>query len=237
MNKRGTHVGLVLSFAVFVIFLVFLYSVIEPAIKIQKDKRSLLDYLERELIEQFNGNVETFTVIIEEEIHPNKDCINIPNILKDMVDEDNLIIKDDKDNILNYSVQGQSLLIKVGYNFSGFLKVYYAEELGRSPIFKGGGCHPITNVSLGIIRTYTEVFETKIYDLFERYENDYESLKEDLKIPAGTDFGFSFVLSNGTIISTQEETPLTSIYAREVPIQYIDNQGNIDFGYINIRVW
>ncbi len=236
-NCRGTHVGIMLSFAIFVIFLAFLYSMVSPPITTQRDKSFFLDYLEEMLLEQSYGDIETFTLIIEDEMNPGKDCINMPNVLKEIVDEENLIIKDEEGNILSYSPQGQSLWIEVGHNFSGFIKVYYAEELNPSPLFEGGGCHPITEVLIGVIRKDTEVFELKMFDLFERYENEYDALKQEFNIPESSEFGFSFIFSNGTAISTQEEKPPASIYVKEVPIQYIDNQGNIDFGYINIRVW
>lgn len=236
-NCRGTHVGIMLSFAIFVIFLSFLYSIVSPSITTQRDKSFFLDHLEAELMTQSYGDIETFTIIIGDTINPNKNCIKLQNVLKDIVDEENLIIKDENNKILNYSVQGQSLKIYTGYDFSGFIKIYYSADLAPSPPFTGGGCEPVTGVSVGLITADTEVFESKIFDLFYRYENEYEVMKEEFNIPAGSEFGFSFILSNGTTISTQEEKPLTSIYAKEVPIQYIDYQGNIDFGYINIRVW
>ncbi len=237
MDKRGTHVGMVISFAVFVIFLVFLYSAIEPAVKIQKDKQSLLDYLESALIEQTYAEITTFTIMIDETINPNKDCLKVQNIIGEITNETDLIIKDEFDNVLNYLVQGQALIIGTGYFFSGFLKFYYSEDLPSSPSFEGVGCEPITGISVGLVRTETNIFETKIIDLINEYENNYESLKEELNIPAGSEFGFSFTYSNGTIIETQKEELSTSVYAKEIPIQYVDEEASINFGFMNIWVW
>ena len=61
MNKRGSHVGVILSFAIFITFMVFLYFIIEPAIRIQGDKQNILDNLERELLEKFSANLTTYT--------------------------------------------------------------------------------------------------------------------------------------------------------------------------------
>lgn len=237
MDKRGTHVGIVLSFAIFVIFLVFLYSAIEPTMKIQKDKQSLLDYLEGALIEQTYAETTTFTIMINETINPNKDCLKVQNIIGEITNETDLIIKDEFNNVLNYSVEGQALIIETGYFFSGFLKFYYSEDLPPSPLFEGGGCEPIIGISAGLIRTETNTFETKIIDLLTEYENNYESLKEELNIPDGSEFGFSFTDSDGNIIETPREELSTSVYAKEIPIQYVDEEANICFGFINIWVW
>jgi hypothetical protein len=52
---------MILSFVIFVTFLVFLYSALEPAIKTQKEKDSLLDFLEVEII---NNMTRDLTVSI-----------------------------------------------------------------------------------------------------------------------------------------------------------------------------
>ena len=236
-NQRGSHVGIALSFVVFITFLIFLFSILEPAIKTQEDKESLLDYLETELIENFVENMTTFTIKINEPINPNKDCVKVQNVLGEITNEKDLVIKNESKDILNYSVQGNSLIIGTGKNFKGFLKFYYSDELGSSPAFEGGGCEPITNIIVGLIKTETRIFETIIEDLIKQYDDYYELLKEELKIPAGSEFGFSFTYSDGTIIGTEEKEISTSIYAEEILIQYIDEEANILSGLLNIKVW
>ena len=50
MEKKGSHVGIMLSFVIFVTFLVFLYSVIQPIIKTGQEKKISLDSLKIELV-------------------------------------------------------------------------------------------------------------------------------------------------------------------------------------------
>jgi len=90
---------------------------------------------------------------------------------------------------------------------------------------------------IGLIRTNEYIFESRIIELINDCESDYESLKSELKVPVGSEFDFSFRYGNGTTIGTGEKTITTSIYAEDTPIQYIDKQANINPGFINIRIW
>jgi len=242
MKKRGSHVGVVLSFVIFITFIVFLYSIIEPAIKTPKEKQFILNNLKDMLIENSSETI-TATTINVSDINPNKDCINLPNVLTDIIGEgkeNELLIKNNSDNILSYRVQGQGLLIEVGYNFNGFLKIYYSNSIERSPEFSGGGCHPVTDndFTIGTVRTYENTFESKIIDLTQEYEDNYEDLKERLGVPDENDFGFSLLDSNYYLINETSETlPSTTVYVEEFLIQYVDENGNILSGFLIIRIW
>ena len=54
-GKKGSHVGVMLSFGIFVVFLVFLYSIIQPMIKIEQDKKLVLNDLIDGFIEMFDS--------------------------------------------------------------------------------------------------------------------------------------------------------------------------------------
>ena len=54
MKKTGSHVGFVLSFVVFVTFLIFIYSVLVPTTKIQ-DKPLILEKVGSEEIRPMFG--------------------------------------------------------------------------------------------------------------------------------------------------------------------------------------
>ena len=55
-GKKGSHVGMMLSFGIFVVFLVFLYSILQPTIKLERDKKLILSDLIVEFVERFNSN-------------------------------------------------------------------------------------------------------------------------------------------------------------------------------------
>ena len=243
-NKRGSHVGMILSFVIFVIFLIFLYSILEPILKTEKDKEALLDYLEIELVKEFSTEITTMIIMNKTGIDSDRDCIRLRNIIENITEAgaipENLIIKDSLNNILSYSLQGPNNLEIENLLHVGFFKIYSSEKLERSPIFGEGPCQVLRETDdylLGLTRTNEHIFETKIIDSINTYEADYENFKSDLKIPAGSEFGFSFTYSNGTTIGTEEKDISISIYAEEIPIQYIDTDANFLPGFINIKVW
>ena len=73
--------------------------------------------------------------------------------------------------------------------------------------------------------------------MINEYETNYSELKSELKIPLGSEFGFSLIYNNGTRIGTEEKELSISIYAREIPVQYVDREANINSGFLNIQVW
>lgn len=244
INKRGSHVGVVLSFVVFITFLIFLYSVMEPSIKIQKDKQSLLDYLERELIEKFSANMTIFTLTIKEECSQN--CIEIENLMNVEGITTKMLVKNESESLCEAYISGEgssNLLIKRGDSENKFFKIYCSEE---SETLESSTIHPCGNLgeedyAFGLTRMGGYIFETKITELIEVYGEiygeGYENLKEELKIPAGSEFGFSFTYSDGAVEGTEEKEVLTSVYVEEIPIQYIDEKANINSGFLNIKVW
>src|SRR3989339_733465 len=222
LNKRGSHVGFILSFVIFVLFILFLYTTIQPAIKIQKEKTLFIDYLKDVLVENFTVNLTTITIKINATVNPNKDCISL---------------KDENNSKLSYEFQGKDLEILTGKNFSGFLKIYSSigiQNKSSPPIV---GCEPLFNVTPSIIRVDEYITQKKIMDLKDAYESNYEAVKEFFNIPPGTEFGFSFILANGTRIETENGDLSTSVYVQEYSIKYLDLEGNIKFGFLNIKVW
>ena len=51
LNKKGSHVGLVVSFLIFIVFISFLRIILEPALVSNEEKKVILEDVEKELIE------------------------------------------------------------------------------------------------------------------------------------------------------------------------------------------
>jgi len=240
-DRRASHVGVVVSFVIFITFLFFLYSILEPVTNRERDKQYILDYLKLSLIEESTENYTSVTIVVNSAT--TKTCINIQNIADDEIPpgvRDKLIIKNEEGDTLQYEIQGQGIEIKTGTGFVGILKVYYSDEISNSQT-SIGGCDP-KPYSVGIIKTYNEIFESKLEDLNESYYADYEGMKIEIGVPKGTEFSFYLYDGEKTeppILSAEKSTPpeTTSVYIEEVPIQYMDGEGNINFGFLRIKVW
>jgi len=238
-NKRGSHVGVVVSFAIFVTFLFFVYAILEPTMTTERDKQYILDYLKLNLVDNVSSDMTTMTVYIEEPVP--KNCVKINSVVGEIPEHDELLFKNQDDETLIYEISGDGFRIEVGYGFNGFLKIYHAEGLNSSlgtPECTGNT--PINQIEPTFIKTYSQIFESKIGDINESYYTNYEGLKSELGIPEGTEFSFYLWDSErNEIFKAENQVPPTtkSVYVEEIPIQYVDEQGNIKFGFLVIKVW
>ena len=239
MKKRGSHVGMVLSFVVFITFLVFLYSVVEPAIKTQKDEKAILNYLRTELIKKISANLTGVSVIIDETVSSN--CVQLENFTNEAEIGSKLIVKNNSGNIFTAKISGNNLFVDRESSGNIFFKIYFSEEFEETEEGTMEGCEILNKETggykIGLIRTEKNIFEVKIIELIGKYNSDYEILKNELKIPSGNDFGFGFICNNGTVIETGEKDLSTNIYTEETPITYIDEDASILSGFIKTKIW
>lgn len=238
-NKSGSHVGVVVSFVIFITFLFFLYSILEPVTSRERDKHYLLDYLKLNLVEK--STIDYTSVMITVKAITTKECINTNNVGEEQIPaeyRDRLIITNSSGNVLEYIKSGQGFKIKTGKNFIGVLKAYYSEQIENPPTTLTG-CDP-GSTEVGVIKTYQDIFESKLEELNESYYLDYEGMKAELGIPKGTEFSFYLLDGERNIIfSAEKSTPseTISVYIEEVPIQYMDSQRGLSFGFLRIKVW
>lgn len=241
ISKKGSHVGVVVSFVIFITFLIFLYTIIQPSTVREKDKSYILDYLTLNILGNSTGYITTLTVLIEDQVP--KECVKIQSIVSDIPDNEDLVFKNQNGDTLTYAFSGEGFLVEVGIGFNGYLKIYYSDILGSSlgtPYCPNGNT-PITNVEPTLVKIFIEIFETKMYELNESYYEDYEGLKAYLGIPEGTEFNFYIYNSDRSeiIISAKNYEPPTdrSVFVEETPIQYSDENGNKMFGFLKVEVW
>ena len=234
MKKRGSHIEIGLSFALFIIALIYLIAILISAIEKSEDKQYVLDKLKGNLLEDTYEKVSVFSLDVGG-INPNKDCIKIQNPAEELLSA-NLIIKDKDGNIKEYGIKEQNLVVRVGAGFSGSLR-FYSSDIFLPGGYNGEGCEPVIGDSLNRVMEKTYRSETKMFSLTQRYESDYENLKKDFKIPEGTDFSFAFTFGNGTIVETGNVLSSESIYVDEDIFQYINSNGEVNIGFITIKVW
>ena len=247
MNKRGTHIAVMISFAIFIAFVVFLIIFLEPQLRIQKARQSYLDYLKIALERMFIGEMIVLTLNLTES--EGRDCISlkdsVASVTAHRTDSTHLIFKNETNGILDYRFTGNDFWVKTGVSNRGILKIYYSEKLNTTycsgtPSECGiNGCTPIS-YNITMIRISNETFEPKIEEVVEWYNDDYEDLKNNLQIPPGMNFEFSFDFEDneGNIVAASQPIPVDrDVYVQENPILYIDEWGNLKPGNLILKVW
>lgn len=237
MNKKGSHVGVIISFAVFIIFLVFLLVILEPTLTISGEKEDILDNTGALLKNYLESELTTATFQINLGVNIAGNCVKFEN--SDSIitgfGGSNIFAKNAAGTILGHDWTAPDLTVS-NDGANRFFKIYASSAIDSSESTLVG-CRKIEDDDyiFGITKTEESIFEQNIITAMELYESDYEILLENIGI--SEEFGFDFTYNNGTIISTGESEQNKNVYAKEIPIIYIDNSLNRNTGSITIKTW
>jgi hypothetical protein len=241
-NRSGSHVGVILSFVIFVTFIVFLYTVIRPAVTTGENKRTILTYIENKIEENSSAEFTSISIMISE--NSNRYCIKLEDFFLYSMVSAHLIAKNEIGNVedayYNPVTDLDDLRIDRDNKNNLFFKIYYSPEFdnlsaadaGECELVRYGPAYEITSVD-----SDAYIFEKNIYELIDYYNSNYEKLKSEFNIPSGSEFEFTFTQSNGTKLGNESASKSINVYAEETPVQYIDSKANILSGFINVRVW
>lgn len=222
--KKGSHVGIMISFMIIIVFVIFIYSAIEPAIKSEDNKDLFLNNIEKSLINSFEDNLSIDIIKVSTSLS----CIEIPilGINKEY------IAKNEKGEVLNTDLSTNNIFVELNNN--DYIKVYSSNWFNNSAVFSSGSCE--TSYT-GFEITKKGIFKNKIKELIKHYNNDYELIKSDLDVSEELDFKFDFILENKTEILTNKEIISENIYSKEFFINYFDENANSKLGKIRLNVW
>jgi len=237
-NKKGSHVGVVISFMIFVIFLLFVQFIVAPAVNTNKDKKTLLESVERNIINKSSSVMKTATVSVSSSVTSN--CVSISSFISGFKFGLGIKVTSEEGNPISSSLASDlnTLQISRNSNSENLLKIHGSEifdTLSSGTI----SCSAITEGSsytLGVSNNREYIFEEKIENLIGEYSN-YSKLKTDLNIPKDTELGIAFIYENGSLISTTERNVTTSVYISEKQIEYVDSNGKILSGKLRVKIW
>jgi hypothetical protein len=236
-NRRGSHVEVIISFIIFVTFIFFLFSILEPSIGGQKDKKNLLDSVEVAVLDRVSAEMTTITVRIITSTSQN--CIELNDEITNLNIDSRIVSIGSYGNALNCyisSTDSKDLRIERESTSDNLLKIYYSSAFPTAST-SSSSCQSLqrgTGYSLGLTKSGSYIFESEMINLINE---NYENLKSGLKIPEGVSFGYGIILSNGTSLDSTTEELSTNIYIRETPIEYVDLNGNILMGALKIKIW
>jgi hypothetical protein len=221
-NKRGSHVGIIASFTIFIMFLIGIYLVLDPVLRTQKDKQLVLEHLEVDLINEFSDNL---TIVV---MSSNEACLESPHDNQLGIVSGGYAIAKDEDGNIMPSTYAQRLTVET--NSITPIWAYYSPIEFYNLTTTVESCNLATIDSM---RASKEIFELKIIQGF----NEFENLKTNLSVPVESQVSLLFEMANGTVLSAGEQNVSANVYSREIPIQYIDYYANNLAGKLIIKVW
>jgi len=239
---------MIISFVVFITFIVFLYTVISPAVTTAADKRTVLNYIEERIEKNTSAEFTEISVMITDnpEISPGiyYKCVRFEQFFSLVGTPPCCTIAKNETGGIQGTYYDSKWFSELEMNRANetnlFFKIYYSPEFDLLGKPTGLDCKEVkweTAYEISSIDTDEYIFEENVYELMDYYNNNYEKLKTELSIPAGNEFEFGFIQSNETRMQVGNASKSVNVYATETPVQYIDNSANVLSGFISVKVW
>lgn len=237
MKKKGTHVGIMISFNLFILFLISIFLFITPSIGSTNEKERTIEEAYSRIIENVSSNLTITIIKLEDSYTPQKECFSLINGGWTSLEE--AIVKNLSENIINSSKESNSILID--WKGDRLLKIYSSEEeMNEFPITSEdcSSSQENSDFEVSLIQKEKYPFESNIKTIEERYLTTYSNLKESLNIPPREDFGIEFKNSEGGEIFKLGSSPSSrEVYTKEFDIIYINNESSKKLGKIILSVW
>ena len=246
MKKKGSHVEMVISFVIFIGFLLFFYIIIEPAIDTATDEEYLLDSLEINIINYFSDDVRSYdlTFTLNE-----ADCDenSISNCVEINLSPNNESLFFNYENYKYQNNYPNNLSIWCGDcnedSYTLFFSDYFSEENSGSECIAhklDANCYKLKSRS-----SDEHIFKSRIEELKILYETIglENEIRDELSIPEDNWFWFELTDNSGSSIISPEESNIpedVNVYSREIPITYIDeaqNPEDKEVGFLLIKIW
>ncbi len=233
-DKRGvSHIEEVISFVIFIGFLVFAYLFFSP-FRGDRTLDSTLDYAYREIKSFSEMDVQSYSVFITD-----NSLSDTPiGIQIGTISYPNVSVEDSGGNIIDSYVQLNGNFVYFDMPPDKFARIKYGEDYWQNPNFISGA-----NL-IADQYTISSSEEKKIYsikravNLSTEYKLYYSDLKKRFNLPNRVDFGFSFTLENGSVIKAEQVIPDNAeVKARNERVEFTLLAGEEQFADLIVKVW
>jgi len=223
IGKKGSQVGMVLSFIIFVTSMFFIYLIVSPYIARESSKSNSFDLLKENVLANLTSDVWVFRVN-----GSLSGCIQmeIPVIISGAES-----VAFGEGSSISSSVSGGYIFVEEG---ASRIKVYYSDLIVNPNPFLDAGCIETVPDSTSLEKAITE---KSIISLMDEFSANYNSLKEELNVFSSDDFDLYFIYSNGTTIGEIRRDPSTEVYAEELKIYYLSSGAQNEVGILRVKLW
>lgn len=226
MGKKGAalHIEMVLSFILFVGFIMFVLLYIKPY-----NQTPLPDSIVTGVHDLFESYVSTNLTTMF--LHSNSSgcfSINLANI--DL--NSGSVVRNISGQLVPSFLSGNKINIQSSENF---FRIYLSPDLTPSSSISCA-LLPSTNYSIGSSDKTTLISYLKLQQIRQEYENNYNILKQELNVPDRFDFTISANLSSPYELSKPIPQEAT-VFARGYMHQVLYPDGTIENKEFIIKAW
>lgn len=219
---------MVLSFVIFIGFLIFAGLVLKLPTQTESSKINELEIIKDNIIKL--TSVETTTFFIDK----------IKNAECGMLDANslgfekmNFSVNDPEGEAIQSKNQEGIILFTVRNEL--FYKITFSQEgLDNLELTEGEDCE---EVQIQSTIKKNQILEKKINDLIEKYHSNYNELKSDLNVAPDEDFNIKFDYRNGTILGNTNENQKTDVFIKKFQVIYLNNYAQKRTGDFIVSIW
>ena len=227
-NKKATHVGVILSFVIFITFVIFIFVILKPTSNIQKGDNSNIIFLKKNIENFISAETTSFilsTPGIDLCFTLNESVFGVEGLNYSVKNEHNTPIKSDQNaNELFIEKDNSGNLYKVTYS---------PRNLSNLLLENHGGCGVVT---INSVRKTNQFIEPKIEELILKQEENYSGLKQDFNIPSEKEFGINFTFENETSMGKSLPDKKKATYIKKFQIIYLDLEAEERIGNFIIYI-
>jgi hypothetical protein len=229
-----SHVEMVLSFTIFVGFVMVILLFINP-IREKSIGYASLEVVMEKVLSNLSLSYQYIGLILHDPV--NSGCFTVNNTLgsnsKTLVLDDSGLLKNSKNN-------RQTIDIEATPN-ARFYKVYFSEGFNYTSPSSLVGCKvlPRSNYSFGVLVIENSVFLDNLQDFNKSYHQDYATLKTRLESKEDFDFTVYNIDKTQILFDVSKSNKLKTgnVLAREVPLRIINKLGERSDVVFILRVW
>ena len=231
MIKKGGfgHVEAILSFVIFIGFIVFAFVFFSP-FESNRTLTSSLDYAWREVADASNMDLESYSVYIT--AVSSAVAIAISGAPAGV----NAAVEDGNGNaVASYTDLSGVHFHKPLNNY--FVRIKFGEDFVQgNPII--GTLLSVSDFSVSSSEIMKVLSEKKLLDLKSSYYSDYSALKTTFNLPNRVDFGFAVKLSDIEITASREIPENVEVLSRSDRVAVVRiPSGLIEYADVRVFVW
>lgn len=234
-KKSQGHIELILSFIIFVGFVVALLFILNPVGQ-KKINYNNLNEIQEKVLNNLSINYDYISLILEEAVPLENSCFSVDNRINK---DSNFVILDEKGN----NVQAKMLpndKIYLKNNGGRYYKFYFSDEFLKSEL------NAITCLSLeedkytfGVLINEKIVFYDRLTAFNKSYIEDYSNFKKSLKIE--DDFDFVIYDINKVEIFNESlsmnKVKATTVLSNEIALKTFDKNAMSKDIILRLRSW
>jgi len=228
-NKKATHVGVILSFVIFITFVVFLIVILRPTSNLHNNEKATIELLKKNIQNFVSAEITSF--ILTPSDTPSN-CFNLNDSGYDL-SEFNVSARNQENTVLNTDRDSNALYIEKTASDQIYKVDYSPSYLNTNSFSNPNNCKDLDVKS---IKKTDQILEPLINELILKQENNYSGLKNDFNMPSEKEFGIMFEFENTTTIGKSIPEKRKATYVKKFQVIYLDLNANERIGNFMIYI-